>query len=299
MKHILFFIFIFITTTTFILGQELNCQVQVASQQVQATDKQIFQNMQKDIFEFMNNTKWTNHVFNIEERIECSFLINITSWDMTDKFEGTIQITARRPVFNSSYNTVLINFIDKDFEFRYSDYTPLEFSETTHKSNLTSVLAFYAYVILGLDYDTFSKNGGTEFYQKAENIVNNAQSDPNAKGWKAFEGNKNRYWLVENILNPTFAPLRECLYQYHLLGLDKMHKQVNTGRTSVLDALYKLEKVHSQKPTAFLLQLFFQAKSDEIVNIFSESFQQEKVKAANLLKKIDPANSSKYNNILK
>lgn len=279
-------------------AQELNCSVQVNSSQIQGSDKSIFDAMQKAIFEFMNNRKWTKNVYKNNERIECSILINITEQASTNQFKATIQVQSRRPVFNTSYNTTLINHIDKEFEFEFNEFDPLEYSETTFLSNLTSVLAFYAHVILAMDYDSFALKGGTKYLIMAQAIVNNAQSAQQS-GWKAFEGERNRYWLVENLLHQNYAPLRECMYKYHRLGFDKMAENLPEGRATVFQSLLKLEKVYERKPGSFSLQMFFNAKSNEIVDLFVEGEPKEKSELTNLLNKIDPNNLSKYDKILK
>ncbi len=296
--YILSFLFIFFSSI-FSFAQEIYCTVQVNSQQIQTSDKRIFESLQKDIFEFINNKRWTNHSYKTEERIECSILINITKWNNSDQFDATIQVQSTRPIFNTSYNSTLLNFKDNDFAFKYVEFQPLEFIENTHSSNLTSVIAYYVYLILGYDYDTFQSLGGTEFYQIAENIVNNAQSDPLGKGWNAFDGKKNRYWIIKEILDPSFKPLRECLYKYHRLGLDKLSKEKDPAIRSITESLESLLPVYRKKPGSFVMQLFLNAKSDEIVNIFSEAYPQDKAKIVNLLKQMDPANGSKYDQLMK
>ena len=293
------FIFVFLLFFVFKISvsQELNCKVQVLSQSIQGTDKSVFETLQTAIFEFMNNKKWTNDAFKINERIDCSILINITERPSTDDFKATLQVQAHRPVFKSSYNSVLINNNDNDFQFKYLENQPLEFTENLHLSNLTSVLAYYAYVIIGLDYDSFSIDGGTPYLQKALAVVNNAQSGSDL-GWKAFDGNKNRYWLINNMLDASFVPLRECMYKYHRLGMDLMVDDKESGRIAITEALGELRKVHQMKPLSYSLQVFFNAKSAEIINIFSGAFSDEKAKVVNLLNEIDPTNSNKYQKIL-
>ena len=280
------------------LSQELKCQVQILSNQIQSSDKRVFETLRNSINEFMNTQKWTNDVYGDNERIDCSILLNITEWNMVDEFKGTIQVQARRPVFNSSYDSRLINFVDNNLHFRYLEYDPLEFSESTHISNLTSILSFYAYIIIALDYDSFSPDGGAMYLQKAQNIVINAQNAPE-KGWTASTNKKNRYWMVENMLNQIYKPYRQCLYKYHRLGMDKMTEDVNSSRMTITESLELLEKVHLEEPSSFILQLFFDAKADEIVNIYTAANATEKTRIIKLLKKIDPANSTKYNKILK
>ena len=298
-KLFLIILILFININTF--AQELNCNIQLVTQQIQGTNKQVFQTLQGAIYEFMNNTSWTNHMYDVDERIECNMLFNLQEQISDDQFKGTLQIQVRRPVFNSSYNTVLFNYVDNDLQFEYVEYQPLEFSETSYISGLTSILAYYAYIILGLDYDSFSYEGGTEFFEKAEKIVNNAQN-AKEKGWKSIESpsRKNRYWLINNILNQDFSPVREFIYRYHRHGLDMMYEKVNEARAEIAEDLILLQKVKREKPDPFMhfLQVVFDAKSDEFANIFKESFQDEKSRVYTLLNEIDPANSNKYEKIL-
>ncbi|MCC7301916.1 MAG: DUF4835 family protein [Bacteroidia bacterium] len=279
-------------------AQELNCNVQILSPTIQGTtEKKIFETLQLAISEFMNNTRWTGDQFKQEERITCNLTITINDKLSSDEFKGSMQIQSSRPVFKTSYNSLVFNHNDVDFQFKYLEYQPLEFSKTSHLSNLTSVLAFYAYMIIGIDYDTFSPEGGTPYFQFAQTIVNNAQNVPE-KGWKAFEGQKNRYWMVTNMLDGVFKPIRECNYKYHRLGLDIMQQDLTSGRSVAADALLLLKKVHNDKPLSFTMQVYFQGKADEIVNLFSQSFPDEKTKIMNLLNEIDPGNGIKWQKIM-
>jgi hypothetical protein len=282
--------------------QELNCNIQLVTQQIQGTNKQVFETLQGAIYEFMNSTPWTTHVFDVDERIECTMLFNLQDQIGDDEFRGTLQIQVRRPVYNSSYNTVLFNYIDNDLHFKYVEYQPLQFNENTHISNLTSILAYYAYIIIGLDYDSYSYEGGTEFFLKAEKIVNNAQN-ASQKGWKSIESasRKNRYWLVNNILNADFSPAREFVYRYHRLGLDRMYENLNEARAEIAESLKLLQQVSRNKPDPFMhfLQVIYDAKSDEFVNIFKESFPEEKSRIIAILNEIDPANTNKYEAIVR
>lgn len=275
-------------------SQELRCNVQVNSSQIQGTNKQVFQTLQTAMYEFMNNTAWTNHMYTNEERIECNILINLQEHN-GDEFKGSIQIQSSRPTFNTSYNTTVLNFKDDNLRFNYVEFEPLEFSITEHRSNLTSLLAYYAYIVIGLDYDTFSHLGGTTYYQKAEQIVNNAQN-AQEKGWKAFESRKNRYWLIENFLNDRYKGLREFLYRYHRLGLDVMDSKEAVGRSQIAESLDLLQKLYRQKPDPYLFafELIMRAKSDELINLFSESFMAEADRVYKILVEIDPTNSDKY-----
>ncbi len=282
-------------------AQELNCNVQVVTQQIQGSNRQIFKTLQTAIHEFMNDNNWTDHKYDIHERIECNVMINITEQVAGDQFRGTINVQSRRPVYNSTYNTTILNHVDNNFEFRYVEFQPMQFDETQHVSNLLSVLAYYAYIIIGLDYDSFSREGGTEYLQKAEAIVMNAQNAPEA-GWKAIgsSGNRNRYWLIQNLLNDNYKPVRQFLYEYHRLGLDNFENNVNTSRNKIEESLNYLRTVYRNKPDPymFLLQVILDAKVDEFVFIFSEAFPDRKRRVVSILKEIDPSNIRKYEQIL-
>ncbi len=291
-KYLYIFLFLVITNLSF--SQELNCQVSVVSPQIQGTtEKQIFDQLQKAIFEFMNNTKWTKDNFTTPERIDCSILINVTQKLGTDEYRATIQVQSRRPIYKSSYFSPTVNYIDENFVFKFQQFQQIEFNLNTFSNNLTSVLAFYAYVFIANDYDTFSNLGGTEYWQKAQIIVSNAQG-ASETGWKSFESNKNRYWITENALQPVFQPIRECMYKYHRLGLDIMNEKADEGRKEILKSMDLLLGVYKNRPASFAMELFFNAKVDELVNIFSKGFSEEKAKAVETLTTVDPANSNKY-----
>jgi len=280
-----------------VIAQELNCNVQVSAQMIQGSNREIFDNMQRDLYEFMNNTIWTNNVFSYSERIDCNVLINLSEQLSADEFRGTIQIQLRRPVFNTTYNSTILNFVDNNFQFRYVERQTLEFDPNTHRSNLLSTLAYYTYIILGVDYDTFSPLGGTEFFQMADRIVTNAQNAPEP-GWKPFDGarNRNRYWLVKNILNREYENVRLFNYQYHIRGLDMMESRVGEARTNIVESLRLLQEVYRRRPDPYLyfFQLVMDSKSDELVNIFSTAFPEEKNRVLVILNEIDPANRAKY-----
>jgi hypothetical protein len=281
-------------------SQELNCNVQVSAQKIQGSNRQVFENMPRDIYEFMNNTVWTNNVFSYSERIECNFLINLTDQISSDEFTGTIQIQLNRPVFNTTYKSTVLNFVDNNFRFRYVEFQPLEFDPTTHRTNLISVLAYYTYMILGFDFDSFSPLGGTEYFQMAEKIVTNAQNAPET-GWKPYDGsrNRNRYWLVKNVLDKEYEGIRRFLYDYNIKGLDRMESRITEARASMVESLKLIQDVYRKKPDPFmyLVQIVIEAKSEEMVNIFTESFPEEKSRVVEILAEIDPANKSKYQKI--
>lgn len=291
------FFFLFNILISGASGQELNARIQVNSSQIQSTDKSVYEEMQKALFEFLNNRNWTSNVFATEERIEVNFLLNLSKQISVDEFEGTLQINSSRPVFNSGYSTPVFVYLDKNVKFRYAEGQALEFNESSHEE-LTSLFAYYVYIVLGYDYDTFSLNGGTEYFQMAEKIVSNAQSS-SSSGWKSFENRKNRYWMVENLLNSVYSPIREYYYNYHRLGLDVMQKNVSDGRTIIAEGLQQLIKVHRSKPSSLVMQILFDAKSDELIKILSESPSAEGTKAYNQLKELDPVNSDKYQSIIK
>lgn len=280
------------------VGQELRCNISISATKIQGANRQVFETMQSDLYEFMNNRKWTDHQYTMDERIECNFFINLEEQISSDEFKGSIQVQVRRPVFNSSYETVLLNIKDKDFHIKYVEYQTLEFNETSNKDNLTNILAYYAYIVLGIDYDSFSPEGGTEYYQKAQAIVNNSQN-AREKGWKSFESERNRYWLVENILNKSYSGFRSCIYQYHRHGLDVMSDKGPEGRNVIAESLKSIQKVFRTRPSLYILQVFFDAKSDELVNIFTKSFPDERNRVVTILNECDPSNGSKYEKILK
>jgi len=284
------------TAVQIVSAQELNCQVSVLTPQIQETNKTIYETMQSQIRDFMNNRKWTGDNFENSERIECSITINITERVNTDDFKANIQIQSRRPAYKSSYNSPMINHQDQDFNFHYVQDQILDFDENSIGTNLTAGLAFYAYIIIGLDYDSYSSDGGTPFYLKAQTIANNAQR-LSERGWKAFENQRNRFWLVENLLNAQFRPLRASIYKYHRIGFDRMSEDVDGGRAAVFDALKALRPVYNDRPGSFLMQFFFTAKSDEIVSLFQQGTAEEKTQVTQLLNQIDPGNIAKYNTI--
>jgi hypothetical protein len=291
------FSFILFTFSVQAFAQEFNASVQVTAQQVEGTDKKVYQTLQQAIYEFINNRKWSNYQYKVEERIECTFMITITERVSSDEFKGKLNLVIRRPIYKTNYNSVLINHVDNDINFKYIEYQPLDFDENTFTSNLTSLLAYYVNIVLGYDGDSYSLFGGTPYFEKAQSILNSAQNATES-GWKAFESTKNRYWLIENIMNTTYSPIREASYKFHRLGLDLMTENIENGRTAVSESLELLRKVNRQKPGLFLLQLFLDAKRDELINIYSQAAPIDKTKAINILKEIDPSNSSKYQKIL-
>ena len=281
-------------------SQELNCRISINRSQIQGSNEELFRAMQKDLYEFMNNRVWTNNIFSNNERIECQIQINLSKYNGIDKFTGNISVQSTRPVFNTNYKSTMFNYKeDKDFDFYYTEGQALEFNENTHLSNLTSVLAFYAYVIIGLDYDSFGLNSGTKYFEKAKQIMNNAQSDPDPN-WKAFgtSNQNNRFYLIEHITSSDNAPLRKFYYRYHRLGMDVMSDKIEQGRAQVANACQFLKQVYNRKADSYFLRIILTTKMDEIVKIFSDAPVQEKKKVYNILKEIDPTNP-KVDKILK
>lgn len=293
MKHI--FTILFVLRFLSLWSQELNCQIEINYTQIQGSaNKQIFDQMQKSIFEFMNSTRWTNEIYLPQERIECSILIIISKVLATDEYQASIQVSSRRPVFKSGYYTPVLNVEDENFQFKFQQFSQLEFNINTFQNNLTAVLAFYAYVILASDSDSFVSMGGTGYWQKAQQIVNNAQM-AFERGWQSNEaGQKNRYWLCENALQPVFKGLRECLFNYCYTGLDHMHQDVEASRASITNAIEQLQGVYAARPASYAMLVFFNAKRDEIVNLYKGASAEEKFKILELLMRIDPTGATKY-----
>ena len=294
LKSIFFAIILFFAT--FAKAQELRCNVSVSATKITGSNRMVFQSMQRDLYEFMNNRKWTDHKFKNNEKIECNIHINLDQQISSDQYKGTIQIQSKRPVYGSSYNTTVLNIKDNNFQCSYKEFQPIEFDETSNTDNLTSILAYYAYVIIGMDYDSFSPEGGTEYFTKAQQIVTNSQNI-NAKGWKSFESDYNRYWLINNILNKAYSPFRECIYAYHRKGLDRMSENPDDGRAEVAESLRSIQKVFRSRPTLYILRVFFDSKSQELIQVFSKSFPDEQNRVYNILSECDPSNANKYNSI--
>lgn len=299
MKQLLVVTLLFLSTVGY--SQELNCQVTIINDsrmEITTVEKEIFEQMKQTIYELMNNTKWTKDKFKVEERINCQIQLQINSIPTPGTYEGSLQVQSSRPVFNGSYNTTLFNFQDDDIAFTYARNAVLIYAPNQFRDNLTSVLAFYAYYIIGMDYDSFSLKGGTPYFTEAQQIVSNAQA-AGGKGWKSNEqGKRNRYWLVDNIQQQLFEPLRECLYEYHRKGMDLLYENKETGRKNVYTALNKLSKVSSTRPNSVNVLNFAQAKLRELKELYQDATPAEKTEVVTVLKRIDPANSSKYEEIL-
>jgi hypothetical protein len=282
-------------------AQELQANVSVVASRLPSTvDHKIFQTLQSSLYNFINNRKWSNETFQNNERIVCNFLINISSAGDNNTFHATLTVQAGRPVYNSSYQSPLVNFQDDNFTFRYVEYQPLDFNENRVQgsepfaANLTAEIAYYAYLILGLDFDSFSLRGGDPYFQKALNIVNNAPDSRDISGWKAFDGIRNRYWLVENLTNSKYTLVHDAYYSYYRTGMDQLYDKEADGRTAVLNALNMLNTVNTETPNTMILQFFFQSRANEVSKVFLKSPPDEKARALDLLTKLDVSNINKY-----
>lgn len=278
-------------------AQELQCEVSVIAPQVANVESSIFESLEESVREFMNGRRWTNDDFLFEERIECTMQITVSEAASPTNFKGTIQVQSSRPVFNSDYKTPMLLVIDGDFEFRWDGSSAIQFSLDQYRDNLSSVLAYYAYMILGMDYDSMALEGGTPHYLKAQTIVANAQNSGRS-GWKAGQSQQNRYWLVENMLSQTFRPVRNCLYYYHRKGWDQIHDDLESARLTMADALIEMRQTHRIRPSSYNLQLFFLAKNDEILKLFGPAPTPERTRLLPVLKQMDPGNISKYDQAL-
>lgn len=282
-------------------SQEIQARLSINASRVSSQiDKKIFQTLQNSLVTFINNRKWTNQTFQTNEKIVCNFQINISEALPGNVFKGALMVQAARPVFNSTYETPLINFQDEGVVFKYVEYQPIEFNENRVSgsdplvSNLTATLAYYVYMILGLDFDSFSLKGGDPYFQKAQLIVNNAPEGRDIVGWRAFDGLRNRYWLMENLTNTRYSLIHDAIYSYYRLGMDNMYENETEARTAVLNTLSQLNTINNDIPNTMVVQFFFQGKSTELVRIFKKSPPEEKQKAQEILSKLDVTNSNTY-----
>jgi hypothetical protein len=280
------------------LAQELSCNVTINATQITTSDRGIFRDMEIAIEQFLNSRKWSNDAYKIHEKINCNMLITITKMPAIGSFSATVQIQAARPVYNTNYSSLIFNFADRDWEFEYIESLPLEYNDNTYTSNLTSMLALYAYIILGVDADTFSELGGTPFFQRALTVVNNAQQS-NRPGWQSIGGNnRSRYWIVENFNNAQMVDIRKSAYSYHRLALDTFDQDPDKSRKIILDGLKDVKKVRDVNPNAILIVSFLDAKSKELANIFSDGNIQTRREAYDIVTAIDPSNQATYEKMI-
>lgn len=286
-------VFMFFTSAN---AQELNCKVTVISPSIQMSNKRIFNSLQQSIWQFMNTRKWTSNKYENGEKIECNMQIEITNLN-TDAFTAKVQMNSLRPVFGSSYQSIVFNHLDQDWAFNYVEFQQMDFQENGASSNLTSILAFYAYIIIGFDYDTYSLEGGTPYFTKAQNI---ASMNVTQAGWEPTAGStslKNRYYLIENLMNARYKPMRKMYYEYHRLGLDLMHSKPDEGREAITKSIKLMEPVAQILPNAMFIKVFFNSKVNELVNIYKEAPASDQNKMIDLLSRLDPGNKQKYDKI--
>ncbi len=298
MKSFIPFVFLLFTTVA-LQAQEFNYNVRLNFEKAQTTDPKVFESLELALKNFLNNQKWTNDEYEPEERIDCNIQLTITEELSATAFKADMAVQASRPVYGSDYQTTLISYVDKGVVFEYEVFQPLEFSDNVFNDNLTSILGFYCYIILGMDYDSFSPFGGEAHFQKAQDILNSVP--PNAtsryKGWRQLDGNRNRYWMIESILSPRTRNMRQAMYNYHRLALDVMANDVAVGRSAMHSALKEMEKVSKSYPNAMIVQMFALAKGDEIIEVFKGGTRQEQNDVIRIMSKIDAANASKYRKI--
>ena len=287
-------------------AQEIQAKVTVNASRINTTvDKKIFVTLQNQLINFINSRKWTNDQFNESEKIQCSFLLNLQSIVEPNVYHATLIIQAARPVYNASYQTALVNFQDQDFTFKYIEYQPIEFNENRVQgtdalaANLTAMFAYYVNIILGLDYDSFSPKGGDPYYQKTQNIVNNAPEGNNISGWRAFDGLRNRYWLSGNLSNSRNNIVHDVIYTYYRAGLDKLYDNETEARSNILQALTQLQAFNKEVPNTMIVEFLLQTKLIELIGIFKNASSDEKAKAVEILSQLDVANASRYKDELR
>ena len=300
MKNLIF-LFTSMVVCHFGYGQELQAKVSVMAGKVSTeVDRKIFQTLQTSLTNFLNNRKWTNDTYQPQEKIKCNFLITIEESTGNNVFRGTLTVQAARPVYNTTYESPLVNFQDAAFQFKYVEFQPIEFNENRVQgndalvANITAVLAFYANLIIGLDYDSFTPRGGDPYFQKAQNIVNNAPESGDINGWKAFDGLRNRFKLIQGLVDSRFTLMHDAIYSYYRSGLDQFFENEADGRSGILNALNYLNTLNTENPNSMIIPFFFQGKSTELVKIFSKADSETRMRARDYLMKLDLTNASAY-----
>jgi hypothetical protein len=278
-------------------AQELKVDITVNTPRIQLVDPAVFATLKTSIQEFMNNQRWTDEVFDLDERIEVTIQLTINNEFSQNSFGAEMSIQAARPVYGSNFKTSILMHVDKDITFTYDQFQPIVYSRTAYVDNLSSILSFYAYIILGYDADTFAKNGGEPYFLIAQDIVNMIPTQGSQKGWRPQDGQRARYWILENALNPNFRPMREAAYLYHIKGLDEMHRDANKGKVNIVKALDDIAQIAKIHRNSMAVQLFANAKNTEIVEVFKVADIPMKRQVQDLMGLIDPANSSRYRQI--
>ena len=293
MRNILVLLAFVFSSVTF--SQELNCTVNVIAQQTGNENNVVFKTLENQLTEFINSTKWTNKSFGLQEKINCSMVINIKGYD-NDVFSASLQVTSSRPVFNSTYSSPVYNYNDRVFNFQYLEFQNLVYNPQQFESNLISVLSFHVFMILGMDADSFALEGGDEYFSQAQTIANYSQQ-LNGQGWKLEDGLQSRFALINDLLSPTYSEMRTAMYDYHIEGLDIMSENSKSGKTQIISALEDLQKVHRKRPNSYLMRVFFDAKSNEITDILSGGPSVNISEAVDILNRIAPMHSQKWRNI--
>ena len=288
-------------------AQELNCKVTISHDKIAGVDNEVFNSMQRAIQDLMNSHKWTTDEFAATEKIDCIIFLNLTGNKLggdPDVYSATLSVQSSRPVYNSGYVTSLINYVDKDIQFKFTQFNTIQFDDNRVNgtdpliSNLSAIIAYYAYVIVGLDYDSFSPEGGSNFFKKAQNIVNNApESNKLISGWKAVESSRNRYWLTDQLLNSRFSDVRSFWYTMHREGLDSMYTKPIDARMRILAGLKKLSQVNKENPSSMLIQFLFAAKSEEFIHLVAQVPKADRSPYITMLNAMDVPNAVKYNNL--
>lgn len=293
--------FAFISLAFFAQGQEIQARLTVMAAKISTqVDKKIFQTLQSALTNFLNNRKWTGDAFQSNEKIQCNFLLNIDQEMGNNVYKAKLTVQAARPLYNTNYDSPIMNFLDDNITFRYVEFQPIEFNENRIQgndplaANITAVLAYYVNLILGFDYDSFSLRGGDTYFQKAWNIVNNAPENSQISGWKSFESIRNRYWLAENLNNNRFALMHDALYAYYRTGMDLFYENEDAGRNGILNCLNFLNTINTENPNSMVMQFFFQGKSTELVKVFSKATPEQKTRAKELLTRLDVTNGAAY-----
>jgi hypothetical protein len=294
----------FIISTTSMQAQEIQARLTIISSKVSSqVDKKVFLTLQTALNNFLNNRRWTNDVFQASEKIQCNFLLSVEQALDNNTFKGKLTVQAARPIFNTTYDSPIINFIDDNVTFRYVEFQPVEFNENRVQgndpvaANLAAIFAYYVDIILGFDYDSFSQRGGDTYFQKASNIVNSAPEGKDITGWKSFDGLRNRYWLAENLNSNRFALLHDVMYSYYRLGMDLFFENEDEGRNGILNSINFLNTINNENPNSMFLQFFFQGKSAELIKVFSHANDDIKTRARDLLTKLDITNINAYKDL--
>jgi Domain of unknown function (DUF4835) len=299
-KHY-FILFLTFSFSSISRAQELQAKITVNSSRINSqVDKKVFQTLQNALNTFLNNRKWTNETFQTNEKIVCNFLLNVAEVSSDNVYKASLIIQAARPVYNSIYDSPIVNFNDESVTFRYVEYQPIEFNENRVSgsdplvSNLTAVLAYYVNIIFGMNFDSFALRGGDPYFQKAQNIVNNAPDSRDIVGWRNFDGQRNRYWLADNFTNSKYTLMHDAIYSYYRLGMDNMYENETEGRTAVFNTLNFLNNISTDNPNSMGLRFFFQGRSKELIGMFKKTAPDEKSRAVELLSKLDIPNANKY-----